>query len=329
MPIDREQIEGHLQAANAYFMGHRQDAQQRGVHIQRLANDGSLLSAEIADLRRINNGLRDKETAEIDQMRSQITDDIEVSHAQQAKAAYSQRFEENRRINGGSFPYNVPPGLYLIPLMIFGISEWYINFSTFSAMFIPMFAISATLLVAAVFMWASHLHGAYLKQIAEILHPSVERRNVLGRNIAVTISTVLLFAAFATVVWLRWLVISEQLGTNSEIKDGPFGGASSTMIWSRVGPTIVLNFLIWGLGTLYSWALHERVPDLRESYRAFKAASKKLDKKLDQPIRKEKMKIQARYNRLLYTNNVAIADYVDLLERVKNMIENISKMTPA
>jgi len=75
-------------------------------------------------------------------------------------------------------------------------------------MFIPVFAIAATLIVAAVFAGASHLHGAYLKQISEIMHPSVEYRNVLGRKIALIIATISLPAAFVTVVWLRWIVIS-------------------------------------------------------------------------------------------------------------------------
>jgi hypothetical protein len=63
-----------------------------------------------------------------------------------------------------------------------GIAEWYVNYATIAAKFIPVFAIAGTLLVAGSFAWASHMHGSYLKQLAEIIHPSMEYRNVLGRN---------------------------------------------------------------------------------------------------------------------------------------------------
>src|SRR5262249_33817004 len=39
---------------------------------------------------------------------------------------------------------------------------------------------------------------------------------------------------------------------------------SSSVIWSRLGPTILLNLLICGLAGLYAFAASERVPGLRE-----------------------------------------------------------------
>ena len=159
------------------------------------------------------------------------------------------------------------PVLYVIPLVLVGLAEWYVNFATFEATFIPVFAIAGTLLVAAVFAWASHMHGAYVKQIAEIIHPSMEYRNVLGRKIALVIATILLIAALVTVIWLRYSIIAEQLGSGLSAESGTFGGPRASMIWSKLGPTIVLNVLIWGLGALYAWAMNEKVPGLRESYR--------------------------------------------------------------
>ncbi len=223
-----------------------------------------------------------------------------------------------RRVNGGGFPRNIPSALYIIPLVLVGIAEWYVNFSTFAAMFIPVFAISATVIVAVVFAWASHMHGAYLKQISEIIHPSVEYRNVLGRKIALIIATVFLVAAFGTVVWLRYLVISEQLGGGSGIQGGAFGGAPTSMIWSKVGPTIVLNILIWGLGTLYSWGMHEKVPGLRESYRGYSRASKAVEKKL-RPFHAEERRLKAQYDREREKNVVALNQSKTLSDEVSTM----------
>jgi hypothetical protein len=99
---------------------------------------------------------------------------------------------------GGAYPRNISPVIYGAPLILVGIAEWYVNFSTFSEIFIPVFAIAATVIVAAVFAWASHLHGAYVKQLSAILNPAVPKRNLLGRKIAIIIATVLLLAALGS-----------------------------------------------------------------------------------------------------------------------------------
>ena len=118
--------------------------------------------------------------------------------------------------------------------------------------------------MAAVFAWASHMHGTYVKQLAEIIHPSMEYRNVLGRKIATGH-----FDRFAHCCAFYGCMASirrycDQLGISPNATPGTFGEPSSSMIWSRLGPTIVLNILIWGLGTLYAWAMNEKVPGLRE-----------------------------------------------------------------
>ena len=54
-----------------------------------------------------------------------------------------------RQINGGAYPKNISPVLYVVPLILVGVAEWYVNFATFAEIFIPVFAIAGTLLVAA------------------------------------------------------------------------------------------------------------------------------------------------------------------------------------
>ena len=171
---------------------------------------------------------------------------LAIEKRAQSKTQLTRHFEMLRM--GGAYPRNISPVIYGAPLILVGIAEWYVNFSTFSEIFIPVFAIAATVIVAAVFAWASHLHGAYVKQLSAILNPAVPKRNLLGRKIAIIIATVLLLAALGTVVWLRYLVVSEQLGIANGAEGGPFGETSPSIVWSKVGPTIVVNILIWGLG---------------------------------------------------------------------------------
>jgi hypothetical protein len=318
MPNDtlREEIAASQRAAAAYITSNVQDPQQRRAHLQNLKSAQSRLSSEIEERSgdyRLRLDMEEKDA--IEAKRSEIRTDPKLKRAFEVQKASHQQFEDLRRANGGGYPRNISPFIYIIPLILVGVAEWYVNFSTFASIFIPVFAIAATLIVAAVFAWASHLHGAYLKQISEIIHPSVEYRNVLGRKLAVYIATILLIAAFVTVIWLRWLVISEQLGANLGGSGGPFGDDSWSLIWSKVAPTIVINVLIWGLGTLYSWAVHEKVPGLRESYRDYLRATKCVDR-LTQPVLNEERRLRAQFDREREKNNVALNEYKALLNDV-------------
>ncbi len=327
MPNDtlRETVEEIRRGALSYIASNRPDAQHRRQLLKDIQSGKSRLSAEIEERNTTYlDQLDAKEAAAIDARRTEVYQNPKFQRASEAQRANHQRFESLRQVNDGGYPKNISPVLYVIPLILIGVAEWYVNFSTFAAMFIPVFAISATIIVAAVFAWASHLHGAYLKQISEILHPSLEYRNILGRKIALVMATILLLAALATVVWLRWLVIAEQLGMNAGTTAGTFGGATTTTVWSKVGPTIVLNLLIWGLGTLYSWALHEKIPGLRESYRDYLHASRRVDRKL-RPFFAEERRLKAQYGRERDKNNVAVNEYKALLEDLSSAAERIQE----
>lgn len=331
MPNDslREEIEPARRAALAYIAANRPEAQQRRMHLQNLKNAEARLSSELDDRGKpYLDELERNEAAAIEAYRARVDQDPDYQRASQRQKAANQVFEHLRRVNGGGFPWNISPVLYVIPLILVGVAEWYVNYSTFAAIFIPVFAIAATLLVAGVFAWASHLHGAYLKQVSEIIHPSVEYRNVLGRKIALIIATALLIGAFIVVVWLRWLVISDQLGIGSGTGAGVFGGATSSMVWSRVGPTIIVNLLIWGLGTLYSWTLHEKVPELREKYREYLRASRAVDKKL-RPFVAEERRLKAQFERERNENKIAVNEYKTLLEDVRSTLDRVQENEPA
>jgi hypothetical protein len=330
MPNDslREEIDPVRRAALEYVADNRRDAQLRNLHSRNLKTAMKRLSSEIDE--RTGPYLAEldaREIKDINACRARVEQDQSYQQAFEAHKAIHHDFEHLRRVNGGGFPKNISPVLYSIPLILVGVAEWYVNYSTFSAIFIPVFAIAATLIVAAVFAGASHLHGAYLKQISEIIHPSVEYRNVLGRKIALVIATVLLIAAFITVVWLRWLVISDQLGLSSGPGASTFGGATSSMIWSRVGPTIIINLLIWGLGVLYSWTLHEKVPELREKYRDDLRASRVMQRKL-KPFYAEQKRLKAQFDRERDNNKIAINEYKALLEDIQSTFDRVQENEP-
>jgi hypothetical protein len=327
MPIDTlgDDIQRAVRDAKAFLSSKRNNNELRQSHIKDLDTVARRLSAEIGE-RRTNYiaQLASEERGQIDNQWLQLNRKPQFIQANQEGQTARQIFESLRQINGGAYPRDLSPVLYAVPLVLVGVAEWYVNYATFAAIFIPVFAIAGTLLVAAVFAWASHMHGAYLKQLAEIIHPSMEYRNVLGRKIALVISTVLLIAALFTVVWLRYVVIADQLGISPNATPGTFGAPSSSMIWSRLGPTIVLNILIWGLGTLYSWAMNEKVPDLRESYQNFQRAERKL-KRLRKPAEREQQRIQAAFKRKREQNQVAINEYNHSLSEINSLAERLKQ----
>lgn len=325
MPIDTlgEDVQRVVRNAKSFLSSNQKNGELRQSHLRDLEAVGARLSNEIEERRtRYISQLASDERAQVDNQWAQLNAKPQFIQANNQNQTNLQIFESLRQINGGAYPRDLSPVLYVIPLVLVGLAEWYVNFATFEATFIPVFAISGTLLVAAVFAWASHMHGSYVKQIAEIIHPSIEYRNVLGRKIALVIATILLIAALVTVVWLRYSIIAEQLGSGLSAEPGTFGGPSTSMIWSKLGPTIVLNILIWGLGALYSWAMNEKVPGLRESYRDWQRSEKRL-KRLRKPFEKEVTRINASFARKREQNQVAINEYNHSLSDVHAVIERL------
>jgi hypothetical protein len=325
MPIDTlgDDVQRVVREAKAFLGSKNNNTDLRQSHLRDLEAVSARLSNEIEERRtRYIGQLGSDERAQVDNQWAQLNAKPQFNQANRQNQTNLQIFESLRQINGGAYPRDLSPVLYVIPLVLVGLAEWYVNFATFEATFIPVFAIAGTLLVAAVFAWASHMHGAYVKQIAEIIHPSTEYRNVLGRKIALVIATILLIGALATVVWLRYSIIAEQLGSGLNTEPGTFGGPSTSTIWSKLGPTIVLNILIWGLGALYAWAMNEKVPGLRESYRDWQRSEKKL-KRLRRPFEKEVARINASFTRKREQNQVAINEYNHSLSDVHALIERL------
>jgi hypothetical protein len=324
MPVDTlaDDAQPTLKAAADYLRSGQGDENAKRYHLQDLASLESRLSRDIEERStRYTTELHTKEAGEIDAAWGQLNARPKYLRLNGEQKAQQQSYEDLRRINGGVTPKDISPVLYTIPLILVGVAEWYVNYATFASVFIPVFAIAGTLLVAAVFAWASHMHGTYLKQLSEILHPSVEYRNVLGRQIATVIATVLLIAALVTVVWLRYVAITDQLGIRSGGGvPGTFGGPTTSMIWSRLGPTIVLNLIIWGIGMLYAWAMSEKVPGLREAYQSLSTTNKRLDR-LRKPVESGEKRIRARYDREREKNQLAIKEYSNVLDTVRGLAE--------
>jgi hypothetical protein len=324
MPTDTlgDEVQAVLKSASEFIRLNRPDDKRRRGHLLNLEAIEERLRADIDERESAYaNGLQLKEDALIDAKWRELNEDQRFVRVNAEQKARRQTFETLRQVNDGGYPTNISPVIYVIPLIGVGIAEWYVNLSTFTARFVPLVAGAGTILIALIFATASHFQGEFLKQVSEILHPSVEYRNELGRKIAVIIATILLVAALSVVVWLRYQVIADQLGLNSE-SGGTFGGSNASIVWANLGPTIGLNLFVWGLGVLYAFWVAEKVPKLRKAFRDLREANKKLDK-ARKPFVREQKRIKAEYDRERHKNEIAIKEYRSLSEEVRGAVRRL------
>lgn len=324
-----DDVAAALRGADTFLRKNSNDARTRAVHHENLAVLEARLESDIKERSTTYLAqLAAAEEDEIDASWRELTDlnNKKYSRLTAAEKTLQETFEQHRLINGGALPRNISPVLYSIPLILVGVAEYYVNYSTFAAVFVPLVAIFATIFVGATFAVASHLHGAYLAQLSEIMHPSMLYRNVLDRRIAVAIATFVLLVVFSTVVYLRYSAIAAQLGIGVA-SAGTFGQTNTGLVWSRLGPTLAINLSIWALGTLYSWSMHERIPGLRDSYRRLLRANRKLESMRAPYLAKERQ-IKAKYDRQREGNQVAIKDYQNRLGNIQDMLRRLEAAAP-
>ena len=166
MPIDTlgEDVQRVVRNAKAFLSSNQKNGELRQSHLRDLEAVGARVSNEIEERRtRYIAQLESDERTQVDNQWAQLNAKPQFIQANKQNQTNLQIFENLRQINGGAYPRDLSPVLYVIPLVLVGLAEWYVNFATFEATFIPVFAIAGTLLVAAVFAWASHMHGAVRK----------------------------------------------------------------------------------------------------------------------------------------------------------------------
>jgi hypothetical protein len=249
-----------------------------------------------------------------------------VRRIQNEARAIEARFEHLRNVNDGGYPMNISPILYWIPLLLVAISEWYVNYSTFAARFVPVVAIACTIIVGLIFAYFSHLLGAFLAQYGEISHPSVESRRVLDRKITLIGMGVVLVLIFTATMWLRYTIIQEQLGLADAGADSVFRTETSGKIWSTLVPTIAVNIGIIAIGTVYAWFMHEKVPQLRETYRSGLSKNNKLER-LRAPVNSEVNRLQAAFERDKILNERFIKEYANLRKDIVGLAQRLTKKT--
>jgi len=173
-------------------------------------------------------------------------------------------FEALRALNGGKHPKRVSRFAYVFVLLLVGIGEWFINYQTFLDKFPPILAVCATVFVAIIVAVASHYHGLYFKQYHYLIRQNTNSGDRASQRRFLAFISFWLVAVLVFVFWARFTFLSEKLGIDI-FSANHFGDKGTSLLLAEVGPTMFFNGMIWFIGVILSWSLHERVPGLREA----------------------------------------------------------------
>ncbi|MBQ4832191.1 hypothetical protein J8L70_02960 [Pseudoalteromonas sp. MMG010] len=212
-----------------------------------------------------------------------------------------QRYENMQAEMGGKPPVPKRMVLYVISILVIGFVEWFINYSTFNIKYPPGLAAGATMIVALSIAFASHFHGALIKQRVALFAPhrtDTEKRHVL---IYQSFFSLLLVFALIVVTYNRYDVLSEQLvnSAGAMLPSLPGDTAdSASSVWEELMPFIVMNLLVWIVGVAVSFFIHDARPDYQEAKNDYEKAKKDFFS-VDNGLKKEVERIEAEFKEKL------------------------------
>lgn len=231
--------------------------------------------------------------------------------ARENKVRLNNEYDEMYRGENQRPAKNFHPMLYFFILFIIGSIEWLINYSSFLEFYnVPAMAAGFTLAVSLAVACASHWHGTRLKAIHYFFgeHVALEERK--KEIIAISIVTIALVAAICYVGWVRysWAIdLVGKLGIDSSISIEKDNNLPIINVGQKVVVSLIANLLVWFIGAVLAYAVHDKNPAFTEKLRELNAAEKLYDSLHANPrreIERERARLLDEINRL---NNIARA----------------------
>jgi len=182
----------------------------------------------------------------------------EISRLEQEKADKAKEYNAVKQgMPGGrdAKPLNWPLYLSVLIFVIFG-SEAAINLDAFKALSwaTPAIAWGSTILVGLAIGVAAHFHGELLKQYHHWFGPARKPTYRRQAQRMFHAGNVLLSVALSYVYYARYAYFTSQA-----ILD-PYGEHSQSLVWI-VGGSVLGNLLVYMVGTLWAFMMHDTDPD--------------------------------------------------------------------
>lgn len=212
----------------------------------------------------------------VDRMRTCIGDHAEALSFLASRRRAERRDDKDR--------IRVPPWWYPVALVLVGVVEWMLNYSAFLDNFgVPAVAGGLTILVAAMVAFASHEHGASIKQWRmRFRQPGDE--GALGAWFLLCFATLGLVVSLALVAWVRYTWVANLIDR----------GLDDLVILPKVLQTLGGNLIVWLLGAMVAFLVHDTSPKL-QSNEIFRKKKKKSLAKAKKKLSKEITKQRKRY----------------------------------
>jgi len=273
----------------------------------RVAGNG--LESEIQTLDRgFRNQLDRDRTAKLEREDQVFAATPAYTRNRQEFNAAQNRFELLRGYNNGQYARAISPIFYWPLIFAVGAGDTFINYPIFQSIFEVPIALLMTGFVAIVVAGASHVHGVYLKQHSLTFLLGDEGKKSASR--VALIATFALLIVFGFVAWVRFSFFSRG------------GTLPDWFMVSRVAPSLFFNIVVWFIGCVLSYFLHERVPDLRETQSRVKVLDNAF-KKLSAPVKARKLDIDREATEKNTANNQRIAECGRGLLRLNELITKI------
>lgn len=228
------------------------------------------------------------------------------SHRDQHQGKYKERDELRKQENELQHQFNAlrdkegnrPPrilnwGLYLPVLLAVGVAELMLNFETFNALnfFTPFIATAFAMVIGACLAFAAHLHGTLLKQLE--YHIGVKERD--SKRMAAWkmfgLGTTALTVVLVAVGYARAQYLSDYI----QMQDVFSGGGDTNGFWVIAG-SLLGNVIVWIIGVIFAYMMHDRNPDYPEKAVELRKASAeraRLERRLEEPLRREIERLEA------------------------------------
>ncbi|WP_428376026.1 hypothetical protein [Lichenicoccus sp.] len=213
--------------------------------------------------------------------------------------------------------------VYLLALLCVGITEWLINYTTFFLFFgVPAIAAGTTLILAGLLAFASHGHGAILKQWTHRFGHHAERIKRIADWRFLALSTLALLVVLGAAGGSRYMaalhVMREQAGPNIL---GP-----DVAVQSDPGIDVLLSLLAnlaaWLVGIFLAYVSHDIDPDYMDATGQRRAAWRRyhrLRKRADARI----LQIEARTAKELRETELASRSRTDAAIPHKALLDQV------
>lgn len=169
-----------------------------------------------------------------------------------------------RRAGHGRDAQRLRPGIYLAGLVVIGLIEGLVNWDSFLKIdwFTPAYATAAFLAVAIGFGASGHHVGTVLKQWSATFGgaaPKSVRREALTRLV---FGAVLFALGMYLVYYSRDYLIKQAIERETSL-----GQAVGVGVYLSLFGAFAANLLFYGVGVVWAYANHDRVPEFAEQRR--------------------------------------------------------------